>query len=241
MAHVFLDHDFGSGIAARRTGASRRRLALALTVSLFLHMSLGMGRALELPRLLYPTDAFRFTARLQQLSVDPEREAKRVQNVASPEANAVRTPPYPTSVTPPAAADAISGKQRRRGAAIASIRTVDAPELALPSPQSVETYYTVLDLDVYPSLRAPLELEYPERAARARVSGRVLVMLALDATGSVDDVSIVKGEPQGYFEDTVRSTLGVTRFFPAQKNGSAVKSRILLNVEFGPASADVRR
>jgi protein TonB len=106
---------------------------------------------------------------------------------------------------------------------------------------STDPYYSAHELDVYPALRGPLKLEYPERTARA-ISGRALVMLALSEAGLVDEVSIVKSEPEGYVEDAVRGALGLARFFPAQKNGRAVKSRILVTVEFDrDASAGVVR
>jgi protein TonB len=238
MAHAFLADEFRFGIArARRTDGSRSRFALALTVSLFFHVSLGMGGAPELPRLSFRPDAFRFTVQLQPPSVDPKREARSGPNVAPPEASAVTSPSQPS----PAANDAVSGNPRRSGAAVTSVRTVEAPEVALESPRPVEKYYTVLDLDVYPSARTPLEVEYPKRTTGARVSGRVLVMLALDETGNVDDISVVKGEPEGYFDDAVRAKLSITPFFPAQKNGIAVKSRILLSVEFGAPSGQAKQ
>jgi periplasmic protein TonB len=238
MAHAFPADQFSFGIArARRTDGSRSRFALALTGSLFFHVSLGMGGAPELPRLSFRPDAFRFTAQLEQPAVDPKREARSGPNVAAPEASTVT----PASKPSLAASDSVSRNQRRSGAVITSVRTADAPEVPLELPRPVEKYYTVLDLDVYPSARAPLEVEYPERTTGARVSGRVLVMLALDETGNVDDISVVKGEPEGYFEDAVRRKLSITRFLPAQKNGIAVKSRILLSVEIGAASGQVKQ
>ena len=99
------------------------------------------------------------------------------------------------------------------------------------------TYYPARELDVYPAPRAPLSFEYPERAAREQVGGSVRIMLLLDEAGAVDSVSVVAAEPPGYFEDSVRGVFAATRFFPARKDGRAVKSRVLINVEFDSRAA----
>ena len=100
------------------------------------------------------------------------------------------------------------------------------------------TYYPARELDVYPAPRTPLRFEYPERAAREQVGGSVRIMLLLDEAGAVDGVSVVAAEPPGYFEDRVRAAFAAARFFPARKDGRAVKSRLLINVSYDPAAAE---
>ena len=180
-----------------------------------------------------PASAAPFTVRLQQLAAASESATHLEQNTAPLEPNALRSPLSRAPVTMLVDDDLISGKQNRSRAA-ASVEDDEASGLVLPPPPPADTYYTAHDLDVYPTLRDALKLQYPDAAGRARVSGRALVMLALNEAGVLDDVSIVQSDPPGYFEDAVRATLGVARFFPAQKNGRAVKSRILINVEFEP-------
>lgn len=97
-------------------------------------------------------------------------------------------------------------------------------------------YYSAHELDVYPTSRTSLFIEYPARAALERVSGRVLVRVSLDETGKVSDVSIVSAEPQGYFEDAVRAALAGARFRPGRKDGRDVRSRILIKLEFDPGA-----
>lgn len=114
-----------------------------------------------------------------------------------------------------------------------------APPSALVQPPTVDlTYYSARELDVYPAPRAPLRFEHPERAARERVGGSVRIMLLLDEAGTVDGVSVVTAEPPGYFEDKVRAVFAAARFFPARKDGRAVKSRVLINVSYDPAAAE---
>ena len=108
--------------------------------------------------------------------------------------------------------------------------------MALP-PAADLTYHPARDLDVYPAPLAPLRFEYPERAARERVGGSVRLMLLLDEAGAVDSVSVVAAEPPGYFEDAARAVLATARFFPARKDARAVRSRVLIGVNYDPAAA----
>ena len=116
---------------------------------------------------------------------------------------------------------------------------------AVPEPAAAEsagvapdsTYYAARQLDVYPALTTPLDLRYSSRAAAAGVQGRALVLLLIDANGIVDEVSIVEAEPAGYFEDDARRAFTAARFTPARKDGRAVKSRVLVRINYGTESA----
>ena len=44
--------------------------------------------------------------------------------------------------------------------------------------------------------------------------------------------------PDGVFEQAAQQALADAAFFPAQKDGRAVRSRILMKIEFDPATAD---
>jgi protein TonB len=224
--------EFHFGISrAGRLGAGRTRLAPALAVSLLFHIWLVAGMAFDVPGRSSPPPVLPFTALLQPLAVVSDSETRPEQNVASPEPDRVQPPPSRSRAKSPASHESVAEEYNRKGAAHAPLKRDETEGLALQPAQSADTYYAAHDLDVYPVPRGPLKLDYPESAAQA-VSGRVLVMLALNEAGIVDAVAIVKSEPQGYFEDAARGALGVARFFPAQKNGRAVKSRILVNVEF---------
>ena len=107
-----------------------------------------------------------------------------------------------------------------------------AASATLPLPDPV--YYPARQLDVYPALLEPLELAYPEHAAREQVVGQVTVMLLIDANGVVDEVAVVAAEPAGYFEEAAQASFAAARFSPARKDGRAVKSRVLISVTYGP-------
>jgi len=77
-----------------------------------------------------------------------------------------------------------------------------------------------------------IRLDYPESAASAKVDGRLVVLLLIDEFGMVNDASIVEAQPEGYFEDAAFAVFRSARFSPGQKQGRAVKSRVLLQVKY---------
>jgi protein TonB len=95
------------------------------------------------------------------------------------------------------------------------------------------TYYGVRQLDVFPTLASAFELRYPARAAAGEVKGRVALLVLIDAQGVVDEVSVVDAQPAGYFEEDALRTFRSAQFKPALKGGRAVKSRIVIEVNYG--------
>lgn len=114
-----------------------------------------------------------------------------------------------------------------------SAKTPDthAPASALP-PTVDPVYYPARQLDVYPALIQPVSLDYPRQAADASVGGRVLLMLQIDETGAVRELSIIETGPARVIEDTLRAAFSEARFSPARKDGRAVKSRVLIGVDY---------
>ncbi len=97
------------------------------------------------------------------------------------------------------------------------------------------TYYAARQLDVYPALEGALDLRYPAGAAASNINGRVVLLVLIAANGMVDEAGVVEAEPPGVFDgDAVRALLAA-RFRPALRNGRAVKSRLVVEVSFGPA------
>lgn len=215
-------------------GAERLRFALALAVSAVLHVWFGTGIALEAPGRWPQPAAPALTAQLQPFAGQGELTAPPAENTVV--ADPVQPPPLRARARPPANRGSASEEQAERDVPLASATTGQAP--GLPLPQTAGDYYAARDLDVYPALRTPLRFGYPERAARTQISGRVLAMLSIDAAGAVEDVAVVASEPQGYFDDAARAILGAARFFPARKNGSEVRSRILISLDFDPGLAE---
>ena len=109
-----------------------------------------------------------------------------------------------------------------------------APAIGVELPAHRDpTYYPARQLDIYPQPLAPIRLTYPDGAAGERVGGRLVLWLMIDEFGAVDDATVVQAEPASLFEADALATLRAVRFAPAQKRGLPVKSRVLLEVNYG--------
>ncbi|MEQ8279147.1 MAG: energy transducer TonB [Deltaproteobacteria bacterium] len=73
-----------------------------------------------------------------------------------------------------------------------------------------------------------LERHYPRNAMQARVEGRTVVQMKIDARGRVTQVIVLKSEPKGVFERAAASAAREIRFQPAKKNGRPIVSRVKL-------------
>ena len=69
--------------------------------------------------------------------------------------------------------------------------------------------------------------------AAARSHGYALLAIMLDATGAVTQVQLLEAEPGGHFDDEAVKSIASTRFTPALKNGRAVKTRIVVRIDYG--------
>jgi protein TonB len=114
----------------------------------------------------------------------------------------------------------------------------EAPVTAtLPDP----VHYAAKDLDVYPQPLNRVAPAYPDTARESQVAGFVTLLVSIDETGRVTDASVVDAIPDGVFELAAQQALAHATFYPAQKNGHAVRSRILIKVEFDPAPENAAR
>ncbi|MDB5863728.1 MAG: TonB domain protein [Betaproteobacteria bacterium] len=197
----------------------RKRLLAAVAVSALLHASLcvvvtgGARRIASVPApravlaVRIVPDAAPGAPEILPASEIAERTAPRVE----------RAVPRPAP-----AAQAVS---RRAGdVAKAEVAAIEAPDT---------TYYAAKQLDVYPALESPLDLRYGGKAAADGISGRALLLVMIDESGMVKDVSVVEAEPADYFENDAKRAFMSARFSPAYRNGRPVRSRVLVQVNYG--------
>lgn len=94
------------------------------------------------------------------------------------------------------------------------------------------TYFSAAQLDTPPHLLGELQQVYPARARAAEVEGDVTLALLINERGEVEDVSVVRAQPAGYFEEAALNMLRKQRFSPPIKQNRAVKSRWLTTVRY---------
>ena len=200
------------------------RLAKACALSLVLHVTLLAGVPVN-PTGGLPGVISVITARLEPAA--PAESEPVAENVALVPADPV---PPPVAVSPPKSTapktDASPDPPRATAPPSSPSTGIDVPLIRDP------TYYPAKQLDVYPQPLTAIRLDYPDSAAKARVDGRLKVLLLIDEFGVVNDVSVVEAQPEGYFEEAALATFRSARFSPAQKQGHAVKSRVLLQVKY---------
>ena len=120
-----------------------------------------------------------------------------------------------------------------------ALKTEDVAALAVPSPVDA-TYFPMSQLDVRPRALVPIVPEFPPGAAAANVQGRVVLLVLIDETGKVDGVSVAEAVPAGYFEESSLAALRSVRFEPGRKFNHAVRSRVLLSVNYDAMDAGGR-
>jgi protein TonB len=105
--------------------------------------------------------------------------------------------------------------------------------LALPQAPD-PSYYTAGDLDRYPKPLAPLQI----KRAAGDGAGEVRLEVLIDERGIVQEMIFAGPAAPARVEEALRATLAATRFLPAQKDGRAVRSRIVLSVGFDPKDGE---
>ncbi len=200
-----------------------KRFAVALFVSALVHAALSgsvtQGISSRSPSILATAPV----VRVRLVLVPHEPQAPDVPPVTD------ETPRRPQ----------INGAPERRSADTAPIAGAEIGPVTSDRgfEASDPTYYAARELDVYPALATALESHVPRTGAATEARGRVLLMVHIGATGTVDAVSVMEAEPAGYFEEDARRTFQSALFRPALKNGRPVKSRILVQLEYGNSVA----
>ncbi len=215
----------GGGIAA-----VDRRLALFLAASILLHLLPWLDWGFDSGR--RPAQApLTITARLVPAAAPaPEGVLARVEAPTDlpevpPEGapGAARSPstvPVPEPVPAPMPATSAAPSQTP---AQPGVERDGAPDL---------NWYTGRDLDILPRPLAPIEPVFPPGARLREVSGKVTLALSIDAAGRVVDVSVVRAEPPGVFDDAALTAFRAASFAPGIRGGRAVRSRIQTVVVF---------
>jgi protein TonB len=202
------------------------RLLKACALSFLLHILLLIGIPVN-PTGGVPQVVSTITARLEPAAADSEPAAESVALVPEPAPAPVTDLPQ-KSIEPKT-----EPKTEAKAEPPRAKEPVSSPSSGIELPFIRDpTYYSAKQLDVYPQPLAPIRLDYPESAASAKVDGRLLVLVLIDEFGVVNEVSVVESQPQGYFEEAAVASFRAARFSPAQRQGHAVKSRVMLRVKY---------
>jgi protein TonB len=104
--------------------------------------------------------------------------------------------------------------------------TIEVPLIEDP------TYYPAKQVDMHPVALNLIKPAYPDKGVELGVEGKVVLLLLIDEIGVVKEVSVVEADPEEIFDESALAAFREARFAPAQKNGRAVKSRVLIRVSY---------
>ena len=101
----------------------------------------------------------------------------------------------------------------------------------LPIPNK---WYTATEVDVRAEPLGEVRLEYPQELEGTGIPGRVRIALYIDERGIVSRLEVTEAEPSRLFDKAAIAAWRDVKFSPAKKDGVAVKSQKLLELDFRP-------
>lgn len=109
--------------------------------------------------------------------------------------------------------------------------------LDIPMP---EKWYTAAELDVRAEPTNNPVLRYPQELAASGLIAKVRIVLFIDERGVVRKVALAASGPERAFDLAAAKAWDDVRFSPAMKNGVAVKSQKVLELDFTPDLVPMR-
>ena len=75
-------------------------------------------------------------------------------------------------------------------------------------------------------------MRYPQRAAEAGISGRVIVQFVVEPDGSISSVEVVRGVDRSLDEEAIRVIENSPRWEPGKQRGEPVRVRFTFPINF---------
>ena len=74
-------------------------------------------------------------------------------------------------------------------------------------------------------------ITYPDMAKRAKLEGKVYVLILINEKGAVDDAKVIKGVGLGC-DEAAQSAIKKTKFNPGKNGGVAIKAKLTMGINF---------
>jgi len=189
----------------------RRRLVIALAISLLLHaaliFSVRSGRGQGSGAMDGTNGSSRITVRFM-----------------AAEAQATLSPPGSVAQNPMPAGASLAAGGRSHATATG----------ALPLDFSLtRQYYLASRINKPPLLLGKLQFDFPEGIEQR--SGTVIVKVLINASGGVDDAMVESSDPPGVFDASAVQVLAKAKFSPGELIGQKVPSQLLYEVHYSNA------
>lgn len=198
------------------------------------------GGAHETGEQVYQVSLAEFAAPQPAAAASPEPAA------ASPalDPEPVSPEPEPEPAEPPKREEpkAISAKKEQKKAPEPKKQAQSKPPAppaqpvgpAEPSPNVVGGYaaYKSSQVDQKPSISRRAVPDYPSKAKRMQIEGKVLLQIVVDISGNPKACTVQLADPPGYFEEAALKAAKKTRFMPGKIRGKPVNTLVLLPFAF---------
>lgn len=195
------------------------RFALALVASLALHLVVVFGVQV---RAAQPVERARAMIEVRVEGAAPQTKIKPLSRIEATADIAEKKPEEPK----PSEETLVLPSPVPAEPAPTILPTLEIPLLEDP------TWYPAKQVDVHPVALDPVKPEYPAEGVARGAEGKVLLLLLIDEAGVVKEAAVAEADPEGIFEESALAAFRSARFAPAQKNGRAVKSRVLIRVNY---------
>ncbi|MBU0592919.1 MAG: TonB family protein [Gammaproteobacteria bacterium] len=222
-----------SGQVTHSGAETAEKLALTLAASLILHFALIFGLQIR-----SAPSSSHVSRVIQARLVEAPDIAPAVVTAQPPEPESLVVEAQEAPLPPP------DPPVFETAAAVTPLASAAVPEMNTSLP-SIEvpliedpTYYPALEVDVHPTALQIIRPTYPDEAASSNVTGSVVLVLLLDESGKVQELSVEDANPSGMFEQSALDAFRNARFSPAQRNGRVVKSRMRIKVTYELPSVD---
>jgi protein TonB len=117
-------------------------------------------------------------------------------------------------------------------APLRAVAEAHAPAAAEPRHIGGFAAYGEDDVEQPPSVLVQISPEYPQRARRMSIEGRVEVRLVVDEAGAPQLCAVHRAVPAGYFEEAALAAARKTRFIPGKLRGRPVNTLVHLSFVF---------
>lgn len=196
--------------------------ALALLVNLGLFTLIPLLVRNDIPREL--------PLRLQPVRIFQEQPPEPVTENKPPQVE--EKPPEPIQTPQPAMPSAPRLIQAPEMSFSMPQATVQMRTGFAPVPVAMADIYSQQDLDRAPTLSHQVPPQYPYRARRMNISGKVEIQFEVGRDGSVSQIEILDSTPPGVFDDAVLAAVRRWRFQPGELMGDAVRTRMTRTIVF---------
>lgn len=92
--------------------------------------------------------------------------------------------------------------------------------------------YKSNQVDQRPSIAKRITPDYPIRARRMNIEGKIVVQAVIDTSGYPKSCTIAFADPKGYFEESALDAARRTRFIPGMIQGRRVNTVVLIPFVF---------